>query len=316
MREVLLACMAVALAGCAETQLFFQSAKTIGGAGETEQGGYKVGKPYQIAGVWYYPKADYEYRETGIASWYGPKFHGKPTANGEIFDMNEVSAAHRTLPLPSIVRVTNLDNGRAINVRVNDRGPFAHGRIIDLSRRAAQLLGFEQQGTAPVQVEILAAESQHLAMLASGQPSLAESAPKPEAAPRGAVTSQTLAPPPGTKAAPPPSPDYKVAAVENVPLPDNRPAPSLARVDEQVTVVPVKGQPKIYVQAGAFSRFENAHRTQARLTPVGRADITQVNTDQRLFRVRLGPIGDVDEADRLLEAVIRAGFPDARVVVD
>src|SRR3546814_9580198 len=92
--------MAVALAGCAETQLFFQGAKTIGGAGEIEQGGYKVGKPYQIAGVWYYPKADYEYRETGIASWYGPKFHGKPTANGEIFDMNEVSAAHGTLPLP------------------------------------------------------------------------------------------------------------------------------------------------------------------------------------------------------------------------
>src|SRR3546814_5252804 len=84
--------------------------------------------------------------------------------------MNEVSAAHRTLPLPSIVRVTNLDNGRAINVRVNDRGPFAHGRIIDLSRRAAQLLGFEQQGTAPVQVEILAAASQHLAMLRSEEP--------------------------------------------------------------------------------------------------------------------------------------------------
>src|SRR3546814_4937696 len=94
--------------------------------------------------------------------------------------MNEVSAAHRTLPLPSIVRVTNLNNGRAINVRVNDRGPFAHSRIIDMSRRAAQLLGFERQGTAPVRVEVLAAESRSLAGLAPGQSMVAEADAKPE----------------------------------------------------------------------------------------------------------------------------------------
>ncbi len=108
-------------------------------------GNYKIGKPYEIAGQWYYPAVDYEYSETGIASWYGPKFHGKQTANGEIFDQHEISAAHRTLPLPSMVRVTNLENGRSLDVRVNDRGPFAHGRIIDMSRRAAQLLGFENR---------------------------------------------------------------------------------------------------------------------------------------------------------------------------
>jgi len=115
----------------------------------------KVGKPYRVAGRWYVPREDWNYDETGIASWYGRKFHGRRTANGEIFDMNKLTAAHRTLPLPSYVRVTNLENGRAINVRVNDRGPFVKGRIIDLSRRAAQLLGFAAKGTARVRVQII-----------------------------------------------------------------------------------------------------------------------------------------------------------------
>ncbi len=115
----------------------------------------KVGKPYRVAGHWYVPREDWNYDEVGIASWYGAKFHGRRTASGEIFDMNKLTAAHRTLPLPSYVRVTNLENGRAINVRVNDRGPFVKGRIIDVSRRAAQLLGFAAKGTARVRVQII-----------------------------------------------------------------------------------------------------------------------------------------------------------------
>ena len=140
---------------CAETQLMIHAAKQIKHdrkpqAGTT--GRYKVGDPYKIDGVYYYPTVDYKYSETGVASWYGPKFDGKPTANGEVFDMNELSAAHRTLPMPSMVRVVNLDNGRSLVLRVNDRGPFARGRIIDVSRRAAQLLGFRYRGTARVKV--------------------------------------------------------------------------------------------------------------------------------------------------------------------
>ncbi len=118
------------------------------------QGYYKIGRPYQIDGVWYYPKEDWAYDETGIASWYGEQFHGRYTADGEVFDLNEMTGAHRTLPMPVVVRVTNLDNGRSIKLRVNDRGPYARGRIIDVSRRAAQLLGFEQAGTAKVRVQI------------------------------------------------------------------------------------------------------------------------------------------------------------------
>jgi len=127
---------------------------------------YKVGQPYQINGTWYYPAEDFEYDETGIASWYGEAFHAKTTANGEIFDLNGLTAAHKTLPMPSIVQVTNLENGRSLKLRVNDRGPFVRGRIIDVSRRAAQLLGFEEQGTAKVRVQILVPESIQVAAIA------------------------------------------------------------------------------------------------------------------------------------------------------
>lgn len=123
---------------------------------------YKVGNPYKIAGKWYYPKEDYSYSEVGTASWYGEDFNGKPTANGERYNMNTLTAAHRTLPLPSIVRVTNLQNGRSIILRVNDRGPYVKDRIIDLSKRGAQLLGYMGQGTTRVKVEVLPKESKAL----------------------------------------------------------------------------------------------------------------------------------------------------------
>lgn len=112
----------------------------------------KVGKPYQVNGQWYRPQMVDQYREVGIASWYGVPFHGRKTANGEIYDMHGMTAAHPTLPLPSVARVTNLQNGKSIVVRINDRGPFAKQRIIDLSRRAAWELGFKDQGTTDVEV--------------------------------------------------------------------------------------------------------------------------------------------------------------------
>ena len=110
----------------------------------------------------YRPKEDYHYSEIGTASWYGDDFHAKRTANGEKYDMNTLTAAHRTLPLPSIVRVTNLENGRSLVLRVNDRGPYAKERIIDISKRGAQLLGYQTKGTAKVKVEIMADESKAL----------------------------------------------------------------------------------------------------------------------------------------------------------
>ena len=153
----------LALAGCNEMKLALHVVKRM--TLETEETeplpaaaaeeGYKLGEPYEIDHVWYFPNYDANYDQTGVASWYGHPFHGRPTANGERYDMNDVTAAHPTLPLPSRVRVTNLENGRQLVLRVNDRGPFIDGRLIDVSRRAAQLLGFYREGLAEVRVEYL-----------------------------------------------------------------------------------------------------------------------------------------------------------------
>ncbi len=116
-------------------------------------GRYHVGKPYVIAGVTYVPEENPNYRAVGTASWYGDAFHGRLTSNGEVFDMRSITAAHPTLPLPSYVRVTNLSNRKSLIVRVNDRGPFHANRVIDVSSRAADLLGFRHRGTARVSVE-------------------------------------------------------------------------------------------------------------------------------------------------------------------
>jgi len=116
-------------------------------------GTYRVGKPYWVAGRVYVPEENVNYREVGQASWYGDDFHGRLTANGEVFDMDGLSAAHPTLPMPCYARVTNLYNGRSLVVRVNDRGPYAADRLIDVSHRAADLLGFKGYGTARVRVE-------------------------------------------------------------------------------------------------------------------------------------------------------------------
>ena len=159
--------MLALLAGCATTVEpdGYSQATAISGTG----GVYKVGKPYKIMGKTYYPKEDYSYSEVGVASWYGSDFHNKKTANGEKYDMHTLTAAHRTLPLPSIVKVTNLENGRSLVLRVNDRGPYAKNRIIDISKRGAQLLGFQTKGTAKVRVELMEKESKELKAALTGQ---------------------------------------------------------------------------------------------------------------------------------------------------
>ncbi|HWI27283.1 MAG TPA: septal ring lytic transglycosylase RlpA family protein [Stellaceae bacterium] len=280
----------------------------------TSEGGatYKIGKPYQIDGIWYYPAVDWTYNETGIASWYGKEFSGKYTADGEVFDLNALTAAHRTLPLPSVVQVTNLENGRSIELRVNDRGPFARGRIIDVSRRAAQLLGFEQQGTAKVQVKILVPESIQVAALAGGG---RFTPPDPaHAAPVAPVLAQSLTQGAGTR----------VASFEPPAVPVSRPAPpppapmltALPPATEKVTVVPVKAT-QIYIQAGAFAVAGNAQRVKGRLQALGNVKVTGARINGvALYRVRLGPIGNVEDADKLLDRVLATGLSDARIVVD
>ncbi len=115
----------------------------------------QIGKPYKVRGKVYYPKEEKNYKKTGLASWYGDAFHGRLTANGEIYDMTHLTAAHPTMPLPSYAKVTNTENGSSVIVRVNDRGPYSHGRLIDLSKRAAEMLDYTHSGTAKVQVEYI-----------------------------------------------------------------------------------------------------------------------------------------------------------------
>jgi len=306
-------------AACAETQLAIHSAKEIEGPPPSEvpqrQGVYKVGKPYQVAQVWYYPRADYRYDETGIASWYGPGFHGRETANGELYDQEAMTAAHRTLPMPSLVRVTNLENGRSVKVRINDRGPFAHGRIIDLSRRAAELLDFVNAGTAKVRVQILDVESRQLAVAAGAGEEVTGTAPP--AVPVEAVAVQEL-PPVGTAAPAPPAQTAAGGAVQTAQADTGRVQAASVPVlpEPEVTQVPVHPT-SIYVQAGAFTQVANAVRLRARLVSLGNVQISKALVGQDdFYRVRLGPIATVEQADRTLERLLNNGYKDAQVVVD
>jgi rare lipoprotein A len=313
-RATLLAILALGLvlAGCGETE----TPKPVTHvAAAKPRVGYKVGQPYQIDGVWYYPKVDYDYEETGIASWYGPDFHGKDTALGEPYDMNELTAAHRTLPMPSMVRVTNLENGRVLALRVNDRGPYKKGRILDVSRRAAQLLGFDADGTARVRVQIMAEESRQMALAAQAgtQVALQPGESRPQAAPTKPVVAQALPPPPGTSAAPqrPATAPTRMAAAPQPAIPAAQLEP-----DGRVTSVPVRPT-QIYIQAGAFTNQGNATRLRAKLATLGTTAVTPISVDgQRFYRVRLGPIASVEQADAMLDRVVGAGVPQARIVVD
>jgi rare lipoprotein A len=312
---ILLAAAAM-LAGCTESKLVVDQAKVITNPGPAKPGPYKIGKPYQVNGVWYYPKADYGYDETGIASWYGPGFHGKRTANGEIYDENGLTAAHKTLPMPSMVRVTNLENGRSIEVRVNDRGPYQAGRLIDMTRRGAQLLGFIDRGTARVRVEIMAEESQVLAAAASKQGG-DQVPPPPKAAPTGEVTSGGLAPIAGSKVTPGKAQPGAQPAAGAAPQQGAGVASiAVPQPDGKVTQVPVKPT-NIYIQAGAFLRQANANQLGGQLRKYGPVRIAQVQVQQQhYYRVRIGPIASVDEADRTLKRMIAEGHPESRIVVD
>ena len=289
-------------------------------AAPNANGFYKVGQPYQIDGKWYYPGVNWAYEETGVASWYGPDFDGKYTANGERFDMNALTAAHRTLPMPSIVQVTNLDNGRAIQLRVNDRGPYARDRILDVSRRAAQMLGFENSGTAHVRVQLLQQPTLQAELLAqrNGGPDVDAPTQLAAAAPIATVNEQTLAPPNGT-AAPAPAADASTATQQPAPRTATShlalAGPAEAATSKAPVVAPAANS-KMYIQAGAFSRRENAESLKAKLTQFGAVNIDTARVNgANVYRVRIGPIPTTGEADRLLGDVVKS-VPQARLAFD
>ncbi len=211
---------------------------------------------YVVNGRRYYTRdTAVGYRERGVASWYGTKFHGRRTSSGERYDMYAMTAAHRSLPLPTYVQVTNLQNGRQIVVKVNDRGPFHQNRIIDLSYAAAQKLGIAGRGTGLVEVV--------------------------------AITPGQSAPPPTRVATVPPTKN--------------------------------NGHPGLYLQVGAFINQINAERLRDRLvrSSLGRVHVQSAIAGNRpVYRVRLGPLGTVDQADRLAQTLNSLGYDDPRIVIE
>jgi len=270
-----------------------------------ENGLYKIGEPYQISNIWYRPEENYSYKEVGIASWYGPDFHQGVTANGETYNMHALSAAHRTLPLPSIVKVTNLDNGKSVIVRVNDRGPFVNNRIIDLSKAAAEKLDFIDSGTAKVKVEILPKESKALkqAILENGG-KIVGGAPISESPSEEILTEN---PQPTEPVSLIPS---DVAVVEDVNLEQE----TIYSPKKEANTV-VRLEKGFYLQAGAFSQKQNAQNVQKKLSEYADVLIQDVNLDSKIiYRVRIGPFATGEEAVELMEKIEQSGYTDIRLV--
>lgn len=292
------------LAACSSNEVDLNSSPYSQAAAIKDMGGtYKVGNPYQIMGQTYYPEEDYEYSEEGIASWYGDDFHAKTTANGEAYDMNTLTAAHRTLPLPSIVRVTNLENGRSLVLRVNDRGPYAKNRIIDVSKRAAELLGFKTKGTAKVRVEILPKESLALKQ-ALTEPNL-----KAGYALANARDEDFDAEVPPPSSMNPYDRNYLVGAQAATVSTTQK----VASADSYQAA----GGKKFYVQVGAFSKPELAQKLSRQLTRVGEVRTTAVEVNGNTFyRVRLGPYNVQSDAGDAAQKLYDYGINDARIVKD
>lgn len=276
--NILLYLIVPILAGCTSKTVEVGGSPYSQAAAIKSQGGmYKVGNPYKIFGTWYYPKEDYSYSEVGTASWYGKDFHARKTANGEKYDMNTLTAAHRTLPLPSIVKVTNLENGRSLILRVNDRGPYAKNRIIDISKRGAQLLGFQVQGTAKVRVEVMEKESKALKAALTGQPC-----------------------------------DTSVATV----IPQ-QPVTYTPAATTYVKQNYSEAESMYYVQAGAFSNKSSANNLSSKLSKYGKSKVAQATVDgKKFYRVRLGPFPYKEEAEVSLARVKSYGVYNAKIVRD
>jgi rare lipoprotein A len=240
-------------------------------------------RPYQIRGRWYRPQEQPDYNETGLASWYGDQFHGRPTATGERFDMNALTAAHKTLPLPGLVEVTNLANGRSVVLRVNDRGPFVDGRIIDLSRGAADALDLRRAGVGEVRVRYLGR-----APRLGGGTTLqyaAAPAPPPPAPTPGPVPYQQVASLPPPPVAPPAAPPHFDAS----------------------TAAPRTG---LWIQAGTWPDAREARRAADRLG--GSATVEEAAPGR--YRVLVGPWADAGAAERSRRAVISRGYPEATMI--
>lgn len=311
-------------------------------------------RPYQIDGVWYYPQPHYEYEEEGLASYYGggDVFHGRPTATGEKFDMNGITAAHKTIPLPCIAKVTNLENGRELVVKVNDRGPFVSGRIIDLSRRSAQLLGFEGKGLAKVRVVTLVPESLALngidsptvMMAQEGTGSSPVTVPAVPITTTSIATTQITAPETLFEALQGPEiasiergesfednqASTSVATTESLPLFEVAEAPAPVMVVETHPTSPIPTtnssplpakleafpQTGIFVHVGEYESHAKAQALSRTLDGFYDSPIGIVkNSGSKPYAASLGPFPSMSLANQVLDQLINAGHVISRIVI-
>lgn len=313
---LLLCAVLIAVAGCSRSD---KPAKSTGLSKRVIQPGqpvpkgggrYKVGNPYQIKGRWYHPHENTSYDKVGVASWYGDLFHGRYTANGEVFDMNALTAAHPTLPMPTYAEVTNLENRRTIVVRINDRGPYARNRVIDLSKRSAKELGVYRPGTAKVRVRYLGkaplnGDDSYERQVLARQPWIRyaqnrKSGTRPMAL---AQTSDSVTVS-STPKAQPKAIAKPAKATAAVPRPPARPATTR------------RGRaPLLFVQAGSFRNERNANAVRDQLAGVGQVHVFPAEVAGTMwYRVRLGPFRENDRASAALDKVVAAGSTGAHIV--
>jgi len=285
----------------------------------------RYGNPpfYDVFGKRYYVlSSSVGYWERGVASWYGPGFHKERTSIGEPYDMYGMTAAHKTLPLPTYVRVTNLQNGRSIVVRVNDRGPFVGNRIIDLSYTAAAKLDMLRNGTAMVDVRAID-------LLATPPPPVVTASTIPAASAGAAPVAAALviepvaaAPPAPAALAAPTGTTAPAAGTAAVAAANVQPAaipPAAASASGPAPVAPGFTRPTLFIQAGAFSDPSNAERLAQKLRDdnLGKVFVrNDVIAGRRMYRVRIGPVPDVAEFDRVVAELERAGVADAHLALD
>ncbi len=264
---------------------------------------YQLGVPYQTGGVWFYPSETYSLDETGLAAVYGSG-HPSLTSDGEGFDQSVVMAGHPTMQLPAVARLTNLENGRSILVRINDRGTGNPARLIDVTRRTATLLGMAAEGATRIRLKVLPEESHAAIDELPGRPQLAMTA-----APRDTIVATDLAPPPGVAAT-----AHTVGGDVAAPGPAVATAP-IARLPE--TVMQGLANPgRLFVRLDAFAEYPYAIAQQRRMSAWGATIDRILNGRERQFRVQVGPFDSVQQADRVLRDALARGIPDAHIVVD
>lgn len=270
---------------------------------------FVLGEAYQSGEVWYYPSESFSLVQTGLASVLSDD-HPALTTDGERFDQSALAAAHQTLQLPAIVRLTNLDNGRQVRVRINDRGPPSAARLVAVTKRTADLLGFPPAGVARVRLEVEEPASHALVDSLAGAPGPMLAI---DAAPRGDVQTAGLAPPPGV------SGQSGIRVTPETPLGIDATARTLPSVPARLpeTVLHLAAEPgPLYVDLGMFSNREFAERQRARVSGLA-PELQRVQRGRtEIYRVRIGPLTTVAAAEVALDHALRTGVSDARIVAE